>query len=155
MNGTVNFEYDFEHDVIIARPRWTLESAQDVMRWYQLHADYFLGRFHARKDMITVNDAFDVAPKIATLWGLYRAKLHESCVSFSVRVRSNPRVRLTTNTSGVRYSISTLEAPTIDDALSLILALRESREFAHPPSSARPSQASLGAGPRALESRKT
>jgi hypothetical protein len=124
MKGTVDFSYDFDHDLVIARPRWTLNATADVMRWYQLHANYFGARFRAPKDLITVNDAFDVLPKVATVWGAYRAKLHDAFVRHSVRVNNNARVRLSTNTSGVRYSISTLESPSVEEAIAAILAVR-------------------------------
>jgi hypothetical protein len=129
VKGTIDFRYDFDHDVVISRPRWTIDSSSEVMRWYQLHANYFGPRFKGKKDLIVVNDAFDVLPKVATLWGSYRAKLHESFVRFTVPVSNNPRVRLTTNTSGVRYSVSTnsLEAATVEEAVDAILAVREAK----------------------------
>jgi hypothetical protein len=94
------------------------------MRWYQMHAGYFGGRFQDRKDVIVINDAFDVLPKVAALWGQYRAKLHETYIRFSVRVNSNPRVRLTTNTSAARYTISALETPSLEEAIAAILGAR-------------------------------
>jgi hypothetical protein len=75
-----------------------------------------------------VNDAFDVAPKVATVWGSYRAKIHQSFIRHSVRVNNNARVRLTTNTSGARYSISTLESNSVEEAIAEILAVRARTE---------------------------
>jgi hypothetical protein len=138
MRGTIDFRYDFDHDIVVARPRWTLDTTAEVMRWYQLHAKYFGGRFHGPKDLIVVNDDFDVAPKVATVWGSYRAKLHETLVRHAVRVNSNARVRLTTNTSGVRYSVSTLEAVSMEEAIAAILAVRELAEPPRRPSTTRP-----------------
>jgi uncharacterized membrane protein (UPF0182 family) len=40
-------------------------------------------------------------------------------------VSNNARVRLTTNTSGVRYSLSTIEAATVEDAIAAIVKARE------------------------------
>jgi hypothetical protein len=125
MRGTIDFRYDFDHDLVIARPKWTLDATAEVMRWYELHAKYFSARFRTPKDLITVNDAFDVTPKVATVWGSYRAKIHQSFIRHSVRVNNNARVRLTTNTSGARYSISTLETSSVEEAIREILAARE------------------------------
>ena len=122
--GTIDFRHDTTNDIVVSRPRWSLSSSVDVMRWYQMHASYFGARFQDKKDVIVVNDAFDVSPRVATLWGQYRARLHETYIRFSVRVNNNARVRLTTNTSAARYSISALESPTIEDAIASILGAR-------------------------------
>jgi hypothetical protein len=122
--GTIDFRHDTTNDIVVSRPRWNLETSVDVMRWYQMHASYFGARFQDKKDVIVINDAFDVAPRAATLWGQYRARLHETYIRFSVRVNNNPRVRLTTNTSAARYSISALECPSLEDAIVAILAAR-------------------------------
>jgi hypothetical protein len=123
--GTIDFRHDAVNDIVISRPRWTLASSVDVMRWYQMHASYFGGRFQDKKDVIVVNDAFDVSPKVATLWGQYRARLHETYIRFSVRVNNNPRVRLTTNTSAARYSISALECASVEEAIAAVLGARQ------------------------------
>ena len=136
IKGTIDFRYEPDHDLVIARPRWTLDTPSEVMRWYQLHANYFKARFSGPRDLITVNDAFDVVPRVATLWGSYRAKLHEAFVRYSVPVNNNARVRLTTNTSGVRYSLSTVEAPSLEDAIGAILAIREAKRSSQPLSEA-------------------
>jgi hypothetical protein len=122
--GTVEFRYDLENDVVIATPRWTLATSAEVMRWYELHVSYFGGRFRSPKSLITRNDAFDVVPQVAALWGSYRAKLHETHVKSSISVNSNPRVRLTTNTSGVRYGIGAIETKTVEEAIAAIVAAR-------------------------------
>jgi hypothetical protein len=122
--GTIDFRHDGTNDIVISRPRWTLETSVDVMRWYQMHASYFGARFQDKKDVIVVNDAFDVSPKVGTLWGQYRARLHESYIRFSVRVNNNARVRLTTNTSAVRYSISALECASVEEAIAAIVGAR-------------------------------
>jgi len=131
--GTIDFRHDVMHDIVVTRPRWKLETSVDVMRWYQMQAAYFSARFQDRKDVIVLNDAFDVAPKVAALWGQYRARLHEAFIRYSVRVSSNARVRLTTNTSAARYSISALECPTIDEAIHAILGAREATDASNAP----------------------
>ena len=102
VRGTIDFRHDAVNDIVVLRARWTLDTPMEVMRWYQMQAGYFGARFQERKDVIVLNDAFDVTPRVATLWGQYRARLHESYIRYSVRVGNNARVRLTTNTSGVR-----------------------------------------------------
>ena len=101
---------------MVARARWILDSPSEVMRWYQLHTNYLGARFREPMDLVSIHDAFDLAPKMAELWGSYSAKLHEKLVRFSVGVKSNARVRLTVNTSGARYGIPTTEATTVEEA---------------------------------------
>jgi len=136
--GTIDFRHDTVNDIVVSRPRWTLDSSVEVMRWYQLYASYFSGRFQEKKDLIVLHDAFDILPKVATLWGQYRAKVHESFVRCSVRVNSNARVRLTTNTSAARYSISALECATIEEAIAAIKGAREVAEARPSESGTRP-----------------
>jgi len=123
--GTIDFRYDPVHEIVVTRTRWMLDSPLEVMRWYQLQAGYFSGRFNERKDVILLNDTFDVTPQVATLWGQYRARLHESYIRLSVRVGNNARVRLATNTSGVRYTISSIECASLEEAIAAILTARE------------------------------
>jgi hypothetical protein len=132
MAGTIDFRHDSVNDIVVSRPRWTLTTAVEVMRWYQMHASYFSARFRDRKDLIVINDHFDLAPKAATLWGQYRARLHETYVRYSVRVNNNPRVRLSTNTSAARYSISALECDTVEQAVDAILKARAASGIAAP-----------------------
>jgi hypothetical protein len=125
MKGTIEFDFDPRVDVVVARPRWTLDSAPEVMRWHQLHANYFKARFRGPKDMVVVNDHFDVAQKVASLWGSYRAKLHQTVIGVSIGVNNSARVRQNTQTSGVRHSIGSLEATSVEEAIASILAIRE------------------------------
>jgi hypothetical protein len=125
MKGTVEFDYDPRVAIVVARPRWTLDSATEVMRWHQVHANYFKARFRGPKDMVVVNDHFDVVPKVAELWGSYRAKLHQTVVGVSVCVNNSARVRQNTQTSGVRHTIGSLEAASVEEAVAAILAIRD------------------------------
>jgi hypothetical protein len=127
MRGVLEFQEDRARRVVVTRARWTLDTPSEVMRWYQLHANYLGSRFGEPRDLAAINDAFDLAPKVASLWGSYRAKLHEKLVRFSVGVNSNARVRLTINTSGALYSIPTAEAATVEEAICAILAMREAK----------------------------
>jgi hypothetical protein len=142
VTGTIDFRHDTVNDIVISRPRWTLDTSVEVMRWYQMHASYFGARFHDRKDVIVLNDTFDVTPKVATLWGQYRARLHETYINLSVRVNNNARVRLSTNTSAARYSISAVECRTLEEATAAILGAR-----AH----SKPETFVPGSGPRPRE----
>jgi hypothetical protein len=128
VKGALDFQEDRDHLVTLTRARWTLDTASEVMRWYQLHANYLSGRFGEPRDIVAINDAFDLEPKIAALWGSYRAKLHETAVRFWVGVNSNARVRLTVNTSGVRYGVPTTEALTVEEAINAIVRMREAKE---------------------------
>jgi hypothetical protein len=126
--GTIEFVHDAASDIVIERPRWVLNTAVEVMRWYQLQAGYFSGRFKERKDVIVVDDGFDVSHKVSTLWGQYRARLHELYIRRYVRVGGGARVQLATNTSTVRYSISSVEKPTVEEAIAFILQARKEAE---------------------------
>ncbi len=130
MKGTIDFQYDDRSDVVIARPRWLLDTAVEITRWYKLHADYFAGRFHGPKDLITLHDGFDVATKVAPLWDAYSAKLHESCVRFSVRVRTDP------GTGAAPGSSRSLEAPSVEAAIGVLLRLRGGERPSLPPAPA-------------------
>ena len=125
VRGTIDFVHDAVNDVVIERPRWVLDSPVEVMRWYQLQAGYFSARFKERKDVVVVYDGFDVTPQVATLWGQYRARLHELYVRHFVRVGGGPRARMATDTSAVRYSISSAEEQTVEKAVAFILRIRE------------------------------
>jgi hypothetical protein len=128
VRGALDFQEDREQRVVVARARWALDTPSEVMRWYQLHANYLGARFGEPKDLVSINDDFDLTAKMAALWGSYRAKLHEKLVRFSVGVNSNARVRLTINTSGARYGIPTAETATLREAIAAIFRMREARE---------------------------
>jgi hypothetical protein len=122
--GTIDFRHDVANDIVVMRPRWTLDTPLEVTRWYQMQAGYFAARFSERKDVVMLNDAFDITPQVATLWGKYRARVHELYIRHSVRVANTARVRLTTHTSGVRYSVSSIECATLEEAIETIKVAR-------------------------------
>jgi hypothetical protein len=128
VKGTIDFRHDGANDIVVMTPRWTLDSSVEVIRWYQMQSGYFTGRFQEKKDVIVLNAAFDVTPQVSTLWGQYRARLHELYIRFSVRVANNARVRLATNTSGVRYAVSSIESENLQEAIQQLLALRAKAE---------------------------
>jgi hypothetical protein len=147
MSGNVVFRYEAQYDLVVATPRWTLATAADVTRWYEANAAYFSGRFRDAKDVIVMNAAFDVVPRLATLWGRYRTLLQERRARLYVSVASNPRLRLTANTSSAQYGVHAFEVATFDEALEVVLAprLRETTELpATRPAPVRSETRSLG-----------
>jgi len=140
VKGTVDFRYDFHHDLVVATPRWKLETPVEVMHWYQVHARYFGARFSRPKDMAVVEDAFEVASLVAPLWASYRDKLHESLVRHRVVVKANAPPRLTTTMGSGRYAVPS-EARSVDEAIAAILALRAASEPGRPSGAARVSGA--------------
>jgi hypothetical protein len=151
--GTIDFRHDVTADVVIMRPRWLLDSTLEVTRWYHLASGYFSQRFREKKDVISVHDGFDVTAQVAALWGQYRARLHEAHIGLSVRVGNNARVRLATQTSSVRYSVSALECPTVEEAIKVILQTREAA--ARPPSGLRRRSSSVPPAPSARPPRSS
>lgn len=122
MKGTIDFRYDDANDVVVATPRWRIETPADA-DWLDAYARY-LKRFNRRMDIVVVLDDFDIAPAVAAVWGEYRAKLHQTYTRHSMRVKASSRVRLYVNTSGARFDVPTGEAASVPDAIAAILALR-------------------------------
>jgi hypothetical protein len=124
MAGTIHFQYDEQNQIVIATPRWKIDTEADVIAWYGQYERY-MRRFPHKMDFIVVLDEFDVSPLIGSKWGEYRAKLHKQFTRFNFRVHSKRDVKLFVNTSGVRYNVSTEEAASVADAIQAILKLRE------------------------------
>jgi len=129
MRGKIDFRYDRVNDIIIATPHWKIETPEDVVEWFGQYEAY-MGRFHRKMDFIVVLDDFEIGPKIGVFWGEYRAKLLSTYTRHNIRVHSNNRVKLFVNTSGVRYSVATEEAATVEDAVEAIKAARVAAECA-------------------------
>jgi hypothetical protein len=123
VKGRIQFRYDIANDVVIAVPRWKIETPEDVLEWFRQYEAY-MTTFRRKMDMIVVLDHFEIAPAIGVLWGEYRGRLHQSFTRYSYRVHSNNRVKLYVNTSGVRYNVATQEAATVEDAIEGIKAAR-------------------------------
>ena len=136
--GTIDFSYDFLHDVVIARPRWTLETAAEVMRWYESHARYFAGRFSRPKDLITIHDAFEVAPQIRSLWQNYEARLQENLVRFAASVMESPAARHARSAGLARDGAAVIVTDTVADAVAAILARRQTEGSSLLPALLRP-----------------
>jgi hypothetical protein len=126
--GTIEFQHDRANDLIIAIPRWTIETDADVAQWYQQYASY-MQSFARKMDMVIVLDHFEIKGTIGVAWGVARAKIHQTFTRFNYRVHASHRFRLYVNTSGVRYDVATQEAATIEDAIDGILAARRAAKL--------------------------
>jgi len=124
MTGTINFNHDKVNDIVIAQPKWIIESKEDCEIWYQQWADY-LSKFGKKIDIVVDLKEFKVAPQIAEGWGEYRAKLNNSFFRFSYRVSPELLTGIFIKTSGVRYHAATKEANSIESA---IVAIKEERK---------------------------
>ncbi len=131
--GTIDFSYDFPHDLVLARPRWTLQTAAEAMRWYESHTRYFGARFSRPKDLITVHDAFEVAPQVRALWQDYQARLHQNLVRFAASVTESDAARLSRKPGLAGDGPATIVTDTVADAVAAILARRQAAEHSlHP-----------------------
>lgn len=127
MKGRIRFHYDALNDIVVATPHWCIENAEDAREWYKQYKDY-MSRFGRPMDFVVVLDHFEVKAAAGTVWGEYRAKVHQQFIRFSYRVHSTNRVKLFVNTSGVRYNVATQEAASIEDAVEGIKASRSGAE---------------------------
>ena len=123
MKGTIDFQYDAANDVVIATPRWVIETEAEVGQWHDQYVSY-MPRFGRKMDMVIVLDHFEIKAAIGVVWGAARAKIHKQFTRFNYRVHANNRVRLFVNTSGARYNVATEEAATVEDAIAGIHAAR-------------------------------
>jgi hypothetical protein len=119
MAGTIDFTFDAEADVVVARPRWTITSALECEVWFRQWTDY-LAPFGRKVDCIIVLDDFYVDQAVAGLWGEYRARLTNEYHRFSCRVRSNWSVRTYVLASGARFGAAVGEAESVEAALESI-----------------------------------
>jgi hypothetical protein len=132
VKGTIDFQYDFHNDLVLAKSRWLVDTPAEAMRWYQTHARYFTARFSRPKDLIAVDDAFDLAPEVSHLWRGYCAKLQESFVRFMIRVKNGSRVQAPASKRAAGHGNGTIEVPTVADALATVLVLRRGEQSARP-----------------------
>ena len=123
MKGKIEFEYDQENDLVVATPRWVIETEADVALWHDQYVSY-MQTFKRKMDMVIVLDHFEIKAAIGVAWGAARAKIHQQFTRFNYRVHATNRVKLFVNTSGARYNVATEEAATVEDAIEGILAAR-------------------------------
>jgi hypothetical protein len=124
MPGKIEFSYDTANDIVIAVPRWTIETDQDCQVWFNEWATY-LSTYERKVDCVVVLDDFHVDSRIASTWGEYRATLNNTYFRHSYRVHADRTVKLFIQTSGVRFNAASGEAATVDDAIAGILDARQ------------------------------
>src|SRR5450432_1615210 len=93
MKGKIDFQYDRANDLVIATPRWVIETEADVAEWYDQYASY-MQPYKRKMDMVIVLDHFEIKPAIGVVWGAARAKIHQQFTGFNYRVHANNRVKL-------------------------------------------------------------
>jgi hypothetical protein len=123
MKVRMEFHHDAKNDVIVATPHGKAETEADVLDWYEQWVKY-LKPFQRRMDVVIVLDHFTLSPAIGSVWGEYRAKIHKQFTRYSYRVHADSRVRLYSNTSGVRYDVAREEAASVEDGIEGIQAAR-------------------------------
>jgi hypothetical protein len=123
MPGSIEFTYDAENDVVIARPKWTIATQEDCDVWLSEWAAY-LSQFGRKIDCIIILDDFFVEAEIAPLWGEYRARLTNDYHRFSCRVHSNWSVRTYVLSSGARFGVAASEAESVEAALENVRGAR-------------------------------
>jgi hypothetical protein len=126
MNGTIEFQHDKINNLIIAKPKWIIETKEDCELWFKQWSNYF-SKFGKKVDVIVVLDSFKVATAIAAEWGEYRAKLNNNFFRISYRVNPDLMTGIFIKTSGIKYHAQTKEAKTVESA---IFAIKEEREKA-------------------------
>jgi hypothetical protein len=119
----IEVEHDVFNDLLIARPRWTLITRQDVEAWHAMWIQV-LKPFRKKIDLVIVLDDFRVSGEAAMVWGEARADLDKHHFGLSYRVHSSVVVRVGTLTSGVTYNAATAEAPTVELAVEGIKTAR-------------------------------
>ncbi len=123
MIGTVDFKYDVRNDVVIATPRWHMETAEDCRIGFGQCDDYFR-QFPRKIDVIFVFDYFTMSGNVMTLWGEYRARMIENYIRISYRVNPKMLVSIASMTSNAKYKTPNREAKSVEDAIAALKAER-------------------------------
>ncbi len=124
MPGKIDFTYDTANDIVIAVPKWRIETEQDCRLWFSEWSAN-LSKYGRKVDCVVVLDDFHVDARIASKWGEFRAQLNNDYFRHSYRVHADPTVKLFIQTSGVRFNAASGEAPTVEDAIAGILDARQ------------------------------
>lgn len=125
MKGIIEFKHDTVNDIVIAIPKWKIETEEDCEIWYKQWVDY-LKKFGRKVDCIMVLDEFSVHGQVASHWGEYRAKVINELTRFSYRVNPDLYTGIFIKTSGVRYNASSKEAKSLESAIE---AIKEERKM--------------------------
>jgi hypothetical protein len=124
MPGRIGFTYDAVNDIVVAVPKWIIESQEDCEVWFDEWAAY-LSKFGRKVDCVVVLNDFRIDARIASQWGEYRARLNNLYFRHSYRVDADSTVKLFIKTSGVRFNAATGEAASVEDAIAGILDARK------------------------------
>lgn len=117
--GSIRFERDEKNDIVIAYPKWHIETEEDCKVWLAQYEAYF-APFGRRVDIIVVLDEFSIGNGIGSVWGSYRAEIHKRFTRHSVRVHANAKVRTYSATSGALHGVPSDEARDVPTAIALI-----------------------------------
>ena len=124
MPGKIGFTYDAANDIVVAVPKWTIESKEDCEVWFGEWAAY-LSKFGRKVDCVVVLNDFHIDARIAGQWGEYRARLNNQYFRHSYRVDADSTVKLFIKTSGIRFNAATGEAASVEDAIAGVLDARK------------------------------
>lgn len=124
MPGHIEFVHDTKTDIVIATPKWKIETEDDCRNWYNEWVSY-LSTFSRKVDCIIILDDFSVGSEANAEWGAYRAKINNEFIRFGYRVNPELAVSLFVKTSGIRYRAATAEAASVEDAVQAILEERK------------------------------
>ena len=123
MAGTMQFQYDWKQDVVIATPNWKIESREDCDVWFKQYMDY-LTPFCRKVDVIFVLDKFVVASNVINIWAEYRINLLRNYVRLPYRVHSNRLLNLLLANSSRESNVISQDADSIEEAIAGITAAR-------------------------------
>jgi len=119
MEGTMEFSYDSENDIVIATPHWRIETKEDSEIWYNQWVDY-MSKFDKKMDAIMILNDFYVKAAYSVEWSKYRAKILQEYTRFTYRINPELTTGIFIKTSGARYNVSTKEASSVEAAIEAI-----------------------------------
>jgi hypothetical protein len=121
MPGTIKFAYRALFDVVIAEVDWTVDSEQDLAAWYDEYRTYFTTRFRRKVDLILELSKFHIHPKVATLFGEYRARVLSEFTTRSYRVNQSKLERTYMYTSSTLHRAPANHYETLQEAIAALL----------------------------------
>jgi hypothetical protein len=120
MNGTIEFTYDRENDVVIAVPRWDLQTVEDIEGWFGQWCEYFTANFDRKVDLIIDVTHMRLNAKVGVPFGEYRVKVHHMYTNRSYRVHCVGTIDFFTKTSAVRLNGPADTCGSVEEALALL-----------------------------------
>jgi hypothetical protein len=120
MGGTIDFTYDRENDVVIAVPRWNLQTPEDIEGWFRQWCEYFSANFDRKVDLIIDVTNMRLNAKVGALFGEYRVKVHQMYTIRSYRVHCAGTIDFFTKTSAVRLNGPADTCGSIEEALATL-----------------------------------